>query len=185
MARLRKDEEARTYERMLNPLPPSETLTQRFPAASHGHLFPPTSAEQGEEDEMTYADVNRQMALIANVLISIIACSVAIWKMAWHWDPPARLALSMAGSIIVAVAEVAIYAGYIGRVSEAKAKERKKVEKKTVQESWIIEGRANGLKENGVNTTHKNVKTATKGGSGRASEIPISGLRMRSGLGEK
>jgi hypothetical protein len=185
MARLRKEEEARTYERMLNPAPPSETLTQRFPTASHGHLFPPTSAAQEEEDEMTYADVNRQMALIANVLISIIACSVAIWKMAWHWDTPARLALSMAGSITVAIAEVAIYAGYIGRVSEAKTKERKKVETKTVQESWVIEGRSNGQKEKGGTTSQKSVSTAIKGSSGHASEIPLGGLRMRSGLGEK
>jgi hypothetical protein len=185
MARLRKEEEARSYERMLNPLPPSETLTQRFPAASHGHLFPPISAAQEDEDEMTYADVNRQMALIANVLISIIACSVAIWKMAWHWETPARLALSMTGSIVVAVAEVAIYAGYIGRVSEAKTKERRKVETKTVQESWVIEGRANGLKEKGGQTAQRNIKTAMKEGSGHASELPLGGLRMRSGLGEK
>jgi hypothetical protein len=182
MARLRKEEEARSYERMLNPLPPSETLTQRFPAASYGHLFPPTAADQDEDDEMTYADVNRQMALIANVLISIIACSVAIWKVAWHWNTPQRLALSMAGSLLVAVAEVAIYAGYIGRVSEAKAIERKKVEKKTVQESWVIEGRANG-EEKGNN--QRKTKSVPKGGSGHASDIPLGGLRMRSGLGDK
>jgi hypothetical protein len=170
---------------MLNPQPASETLTQRFPAASHGHLFPPTSATDEEDEEMTYADVNRQMALIANVLISIIACSVAIWKVAWHWATPQRLALSMAGSIIVAVAEVAIYAGYIERVSEAKAKERKKVEKKTVQESWVIEGKGNGQKGKGEKSEQIKTKEGPNKGSGHAVEIPLGGLRMRSGLGEK
>jgi hypothetical protein len=172
MARLRKEEEARTYERMLNPLPPSEALTSRYPAASYGHLFPPTAAEQAEEEEMTYADINRQMALIANVLVSIIACSVAIWKVAWHWNTPQRLALSMAGSIIVAVAEVAIYAGYIGRVSEAKAKERKKVEKKTVAESWVIEGKG---------ASGKGKKAAKP----IVDDISLGGLRMRAARGEK
>jgi len=160
---------------MLNPSPPSETLTQRFPTASYGHLYPPPSQQQGEDDEMTYADINRQMALIANVLISIIACSVAIWKVAWHWNTPQRLALSMAGSLVVAVAEVAIYAGYIGRVSEAKAKEKKKVERKVVKESWVIEAKG-GKKSD----TIRHVK-------GSASNVPFdepsSGLRLREGRG--
>jgi hypothetical protein len=172
MARLRKEEEARTYERMLNPLPPSEALTSRFPAASYGHLFPPTSAELAEEEEVTYADINRQMALIANVLISIIACSVAIWKVAWHWNTPERLALSMVGSIVVAVAEVAIYAGYIGRVSEAKAKEKKKIERKTVSESWVIEGKKDGGK--GKKTTEPVVE-----------DISLGGMRLRAARAEK
>ncbi|KAF2426210.1 hypothetical protein EJ08DRAFT_593973 [Tothia fuscella] len=173
MARLRKDEELRNYERMLNPLPPSEALTSKYPAASYGHLFPPTATELAEDDEVTYADINRQMALIANVLISIIACSVAIWKVAWHWNTPERLALSMAGSIVVAAAEVAIYMGYIGRVAEAKAKEKKKVEKKTIQESWVIEGKKAGGKQ----------KSATTGVAESVSSL--SGLRMRGSRAEK
>ena len=43
-----------------------------------------------------------------------------------------------------AAAEVAIYMGYIGRLSEAKEKEKKKVEKRVVGESWIIEGGKGG-----------------------------------------
>jgi TMEM199 family protein len=168
MARLRKEEEARSYEKMLHP--PSESFASRFSSSSQGHLFPPTQQETSEEDEVTYADINRQMALIANVLISIIACSVAIWKAAWHWEVPARLALSMAGSITVAVAEVAIYAGYLGRIQDAKRVERKKVEKKVVAESWVIEGR----RDAGV----ENVKNMAK-------EIPVAGMRQRTAHGEK
>lgn len=169
MARLRREEESRSYERMLNPLPASEALISRYPTNTYGHLFPPAQTE--EDDEMTYADVNRQMALIANVLISIIACSVAIWKVAWHWNTPARLALSMTGSIVVAVAEVAIYAGYIGRVSEAKTKERKKVEKKTVENSWVIEGK------NGDTGAEKKVGGNTTQSS--AIKNSIAGMRSR------
>jgi uncharacterized membrane protein YcjF (UPF0283 family) len=148
MARLREEEEARKYTQMLNPTPATETFDHRFPQGSHGYLFPPSAPRfENEDEEVTYADINRQMAMIANVLISIIACSVGVWKAAWHWDVPARLALSMFSSILVALAEVAIYMGYIGRLQEAKQKERKKVETKEVAESWVIEGKPNVMKE--------------------------------------
>jgi TMEM199 family protein len=138
MARLRQEEEARAYERMINPPPPTETFRQRFPSSAHGHLFP-SPTRKDDDDEMTYRDVDRQVALIFNVLVSIVACSVAIWVAARHWSTPSRLALSMAGSIVVAVAEVVVYTGYLRRLGEAKDKERKKVERKEIMESWVIE----------------------------------------------
>jgi hypothetical protein len=146
MARLREEEEARKYIQMLNPAPATESFAQRFPNASRGYLFPPAPEQpETEDDEITYADIKRQVAMIANVLISIIACSVGVWKTAWHWDVPERLALSMVSSIVVALAEVAIYAGYIGRLQEARQKERKKVETKEVAESWVIEAKPPGI----------------------------------------
>ena len=138
MARLRAEEEARNYERMLNPPLKPETFAQRYANSPHAHLFPSTAKE--EEDEVTYADVNRQLALILNVLISIIACSVTIWMAARHWSVPPRLALSLSGSGVVAIAEVVIYSGYIRRVKEAKEKEKTKVEHKEIFETWVIDG---------------------------------------------
>jgi hypothetical protein len=124
MARLRREEENMAYQRMVNPhttIPESS----RIPTAD-------------EEDEVTYSDVNRQLGLIINVLVSIIACSVAIWIAARHWSVPQRMALSMFGSVTVAVAEVVIYMGYIRRIKEAKHTEVKKVETKEVVETWVI-----------------------------------------------
>nr|POE75781.1 hypothetical protein CFP56_67800 [Quercus suber] len=142
MQKLRQQEEQRQYERMINPLPPVETFKQRFPnspydfdpATSHGQ-----SATYDVVDEVTYADVNRQMILIINVLVSIVACSIAIWIAARRWSVPQRLALSLSGSSVVAIAEVAIYLGYIKRIEDAKAIEAKVVEQKQVVESWVIE----------------------------------------------
>lgn len=51
-----------------------------------------------------------------------------------------RLALSMSGSLLVGVAEVVVYAGYIRRVGEAKALEKKKKEVKTIVNTWIVGG---------------------------------------------
>ena len=96
------------------------------------------------EDEISYEEVHRQIILIINVLVSIIACSVFIWVAARHWSAPSRLALSMSGSGVVAVAEIVIYSGYVRRVREAKDKERKKPERKEIVGSWVIDGKGKG-----------------------------------------
>ncbi|KAI4732688.1 hypothetical protein E4T50_16747 [Aureobasidium sp. EXF-12298] len=125
MARLRREEENIAYQRLINP-------TSSIPEPARIRV-------EDEEDEVTYTDVNRQLALIINVLVSIIACSVAIWIAARHWSVPQRMALSMFGSGTVAFAEVAIYMGYLRRIKDAKQVEGKKVETKQVVETWVIE----------------------------------------------
>jgi hypothetical protein len=106
---------------------------------------PPTSifssATPRADDEITYADADRQVALIFNVLVSIIACGVAIWVAARHWGTPQRLAFSMVGSLVVAVAEVGLYMLYLRRLQEAKRKERAKKESKSVLSTWTSEKR--------------------------------------------
>lgn len=142
MARLRREEEARSYERMTNPPPPMETFAQRFPAASAAHAFPSSyqniRTSDPDDDGLTFADVDKQMALILNVLLSIVACAGAIWVAARWWNTPARLALSMSGSILVGVAEVVVYSGYIRRVGEAKGKEKGVKEVKEIVNTWVI-----------------------------------------------
>jgi hypothetical protein len=142
MARLRREEEARSYARMINPPPPMETFAQRFPASSAAHAF--SSSHQNintsdpDDDGLTFADVDRQMTLILNVLLSIVACAAAIWVAARWWSTPARLALSMSGSILVGIAEIVVYSGYIRRVGEAKSKEKSVKEIKEVVNTWVV-----------------------------------------------
>ncbi|CZR57722.1 uncharacterized protein PAC_07611 [Phialocephala subalpina] len=142
MAHLRRQEEARSYERMTNPSPPMETFAQRFPMASAAHAFPVSyqsiHTSDPDDDGTTYADIDRQMALVFNVLISIVACAAGIWIAARWWSTPARLALSMSGSMLVGVAEVVVYAGYIRRVGEAKKEERKVKEVKEIVNTWVV-----------------------------------------------
>lgn len=140
MRRLREEEEQRQYERMLNPPAQKETFNQRFPNAASS--FGIGSTVPDEVDEVTYADVNRQMVLIINVLVSIICTSVAVWMAARRWSVPQRMGLAFFSSTLVAVAEVAIYMGYIRRIKESKVKERKQVEKKEIINTWVIDGKA-------------------------------------------
>jgi len=137
MARLRREEEDKAYERMINPPLPAETFSQRFPS-SNAKLFPAAQADIGDDDEVSYTDINRQISLIINVLVSIVACSVAIWLAARHWSTPSRLGLSMGGSGMIGVAEVVVYAGYLRRIKEAKEKGKKEVEIKEIVKTWVI-----------------------------------------------
>lgn len=161
MARLRREEEARTYDRMTNPPPPAESFSQRFPMSSAAHAFgsnhhPTARADPFvETDEVTYADVDRQMAVVFNVLVSIIACAGAIWVVARWWSTPARLALSLSGSFLVGVAEVVVYSGYVRRVAEAKGKEKAKVEIKEVVKTWVVgQEEQNSTKSQNIEVLH-------------------------------
>ena len=140
MSRLGREEEARAYERMINPPLALETFQQRFPYSARPSVFATSQADIGEDEETTFADVNRQMALIINVLVSIVACSVAIWLAARHWSTTSRLGLSMGGSGMVGVAEVAVYAGYIRRLKDAREKSRNQREVKEIIKTWVISG---------------------------------------------
>ncbi|KAA8566192.1 hypothetical protein EYC84_008793 [Monilinia fructicola] len=139
MERLRREEEARAYERMINPPPPMETFAQRFPSASAAHAFTANFPEStnSEDDEVTYADIDRQIAVIFNVIVSIVACAFGLWMAARWWSTPARLALSMSGSLLVGIAEVVVYMGYIRRIGEAKGQAKKLREVKEVMTTWV------------------------------------------------
>jgi len=142
MARLRRQEEERTYDRMTNPSQPMETFSQKYPAASAARAFASShrniGASDPDDDGLTYADVDRQIGLILNVLLSIVACAGAIWVAARWWSTPARLAISMSGSILVGVAEVVVYSGYIRRLGEARGKEKAIKEIKEVVTTWVV-----------------------------------------------
>lgn len=49
-----------------------------------------------------------------------------------------RLALSMGGSMVVGVAEVVVYAGYIRRIGEAKKEAGKLKEVKEIVNTWVL-----------------------------------------------
>lgn len=165
MSRLRREEEARAYERMLNPVPASETFQQRFPASSLAYKN--STAVDFDDDELSYEEVHRQIILIINVLISIICVSVFIWVAARHWSPAKRLGLSMGGSGAIAIAEVVVYSGYVRKVREAKAIEKKKPEVKEILESWVIDGAAKGISSGSL--------------AAGAKDKPDNGFRYRKG----
>lgn len=143
MARLRREEEQRTYERMTNPSSPMETFSQQFPnGANIAQAFaavnrPAREADIGD-DEVTYNDVHRQLMLILNFLASILGVAASLWILARWWSTPARLFLTMGGSILVGIAEVAVYSGYVWHLTEVKKKDKSFKEVKEIVQTWTV-----------------------------------------------
>ncbi|KAF7552534.1 hypothetical protein G7Z17_g4252 [Cylindrodendrum hubeiense] len=140
MARLRHDEEARVYERMMNPQAGSQGFHDRFPSAAHlfAEANKPTNKEDIGDDEVSVSQAHREVTLILNFLVSIAGVAGTLWVTARWWNTPARLFLTLGGSILVAIAEVVVYNGYMWRMGEAKKKQNKVEEVKEVLESWVV-----------------------------------------------
>ncbi|KAI7926701.1 hypothetical protein M0657_003531 [Pyricularia oryzae] len=143
MARLRREEEERAYERMINPPAPTETFGQQFPGARSFAAVnqPHSKADLGDDaEDVTYNDVHRQLMLILNFLVSIIGVGATLWVLARWWSTPARLFLTMGGSLVVGVAEVGVYYFYIWHLTDASRKDKKFKEQKEVVQTWVVEG---------------------------------------------
>lgn len=142
MARLRREEDARAYERMVNPPRPLETFKDRFPnsARAFAAVNSPTSAADLGDDDITYNEAHRQVMLIINFLVSIVGVAATLWVVGRWWSLPARIFLTMGGSIVVAIAEVAVYSSYVWRLGESKQKKAGSSEVKEVVNTWQVGG---------------------------------------------
>ncbi|EGO55660.1 hypothetical protein NEUTE1DRAFT_67492 [Neurospora tetrasperma FGSC 2508] len=143
MARLRREEEERAYERMINPVPPMETFSQRFPsstgmARAFAEANRPTRKEDMGDDDVTYDEVHRQLMLIFNFMVTMLGVAATLWILARWWSTPARIFLTMGGSIIAGVAEVALYSGYVWHLGQAKKKDKTFKEVKEVVQTWVV-----------------------------------------------
>ncbi|KAI0122784.1 endoplasmic reticulum-based factor for assembly of V-ATPase-domain-containing protein [Daldinia grandis] len=149
MARLRHEEEERSYERMLKKALPRESFAQRFPSGPMAHSFaevnrPFRASDIGEDIE--HGDIQKQITLVINFLVSIFGCAVALWLAARWWSVPARLFLSLGGSIVVAIAEVAVYSAYTWRMAEGEKQQKKVKEVKKIVQTWVV-GEGDNAKE--------------------------------------
>jgi hypothetical protein len=142
MARLRREEEQRAYERMTRAPPQAETFSQRYPHAATTHAFAevnrPVRESDTGDDDVTYNDVHRQLMLLLNFVVSILGVAGTLWVVARWWSTPARLFLTMGGSAVVGIAEVALYQGYLWHLGEAKKKEVKVRERREVMQTWVV-----------------------------------------------
>ena len=106
----------------------------------------PSRPEDLGDDDVTYDEVHRQVMLILNFVVSILGVAATLWIVARWWSTPARLFLTMGGSILVGIAEVAVYSGYIWHLGEAKKKEKTFKEVKEVVQTWVVGEDEDGTK---------------------------------------
>jgi TMEM199 family protein len=96
-------------------------------------LLSPQSPSDTDADDIS-------VSLVLNILLSILLCGFAVSWATRYWESmPARIGLSFAAGIVVGVAEVGVYAGYLRRV-ELSGKEEKRRSKREVKR--VIEGKS-------------------------------------------
>lgn len=128
MFRLRAAEEQKTYTALLAQQARDERR------ALYGHADP---SDEGTED-------NISPSLVLNILLSVVMCAVATFQITKWWaggNDGVRVLMSLGTGIVVGVAEVGVYAGYLRKVGEAKAKERKLRERKEVVGEYLGDGK--------------------------------------------
>lgn len=153
MARLRQEAETAAYNRMSTTASVSASSSAKNPFRS---LTAPSSLKAwdlgseptnttAEDEEQSLRDINAQISLIVNVLVSIIACGVTFFLLLGYtrWSNEIKTLASMFGALVVGLAEVVLYFGFMRTVGESKIlneKERRRPEHRTVEETWVIEG---------------------------------------------
>ncbi|PHH90237.1 hypothetical protein CDD83_4205 [Cordyceps sp. RAO-2017] len=140
MARLRREEAARAYQRMTSPTPQLDSFHDRFPTAARtfAEANRPANVADLGDDDITYREVHRQVMLIINFLVSIVGVAATLWVAARWWSVPARLFLTLGGAIVVAIAEVGVYQGYVWRMGEARSKQKAVKEVREVVRTWVV-----------------------------------------------
>lgn len=114
MARLRAEQEQRDYKTMLA----REAYEER-------------RALLGQDPDEEKDDISP--SLVLNILLSVVMCAGAAFYMTRWWpNDGVRVLVSLTTGIVVGVAEVTVYAGYLRKVEESRAKETKLREKKEV-----------------------------------------------------
>lgn len=116
MAKLRLDQERRDYRALL--------------AKQEAESLQAAGAPQ--DDELEGQD-DISPSLVFNMLLSVVMCAVAAFYMTRWWpNDGVRVLVALGVAIVVGVAEVTVYAGYLRKVDESRRKERAKRERKEV-----------------------------------------------------
>lgn len=146
MARLRAEQESRDYQKMLTPATaPSggKNPYTRFAAPKTAAAWDlGIDIKPGDEDTGAMQDIDAQISLIVNVVVSIVACGGAFFLLLRYtgWSDGIRVLASMFGALVVGLAEVVLYASFVRKVGEGKMIERGIKEERSIENTWVIEG---------------------------------------------
>lgn len=139
MNKLRAQQQELEYQRLIHP--------ERSDISSVDDL----------QDALTPAQetkvLKEQLSTIVNIIISVVSVAYATWYWAGSsagLPVASKLLLSLSTSIVILIAEVVIYLGYLNRVSQARTMERAKREKTEVIKSISFAGTNNTRREKGT-----------------------------------
>ncbi|KAK6197317.1 endoplasmic reticulum-based factor for assembly of V-ATPase-domain-containing protein [Scheffersomyces amazonensis] len=125
LLRLKAKEEE--YQRLVNPSPEYSTLYEQD--LSNKEYISPARAHK---------ELKSQLTTIVNIFVSVASVVYAIWywtKSSWNLPDSYRVLLCIFFGLLILVAEVVVYMGYLNKIEEARIRERKKPEVKKIIKS--------------------------------------------------
>lgn len=128
MERLRLEAQEAEYKRLINPAPEHSTLYD----TTNDEYISPVQAHK---------ELKNQLTTIVNVFISVGSVSYAVWywtASSWGLRDSYRVLLTVFFGLLVLVAEVVVYMGYLNKIEEARAREYSKKEVKKVIKSYTL-----------------------------------------------
>lgn len=124
MERLRREAQEQEYNKLINPTPEYNTLYDNS-TIDTSELTP----------AQFHKELKNQLTTIVNILISVASVAYAVWYWtgsSWGLQDSYRVLVSLFFGLLVLVAEVVVYLGYLNKVEDARIREQKKKEVKKV-----------------------------------------------------
>ncbi|KAG7660718.1 VPH2 [[Candida] subhashii] len=125
MQKLRLQAQEEEYNKLINPTSEYSTLYDNSKIDPSSDLTP----------AQFHKEVKNQITTIVNILISVASVAYAVWYWtgsSWGLQDSYRVLMSLFFGILVLVAEVVVYLGYLNKVEDARIRERNKKEVKNV-----------------------------------------------------
>jgi uncharacterized membrane protein len=153
MQRLRREQEEREYMNLLNKGNTAQSMNKEAGGiGKYSFLDEEGSVKRGAASEVK--EVKHQITTIFNIFITVISAGYAVW----YWSGSSmglvdveqyglRILMSLFVGILVLVAEVVVFGGYLRKIDEAKERERNTVEEKVVIDTVVIKSGKSVKKE--------------------------------------
>lgn len=145
MKRLRAEQQENEYRSYLNKEENDMSIIDSIGGYRH--------QEVNKGNGSIAKEVNYQLTTIVNILITTGSVGYAVW----YWSGSSiggmnngyRILLSLLAAIVVLIAEVVIFGGYLRRVDEARTLERAKVETVEIVETLVFQNKSSGIERYG------------------------------------
>lgn len=129
MEHLRLREKEEEYQKLVKPNSAMNTL------------YAPKFDDEQVDTVRQHKETKNHITTMFNIFVSVASVVYAIWywtDSSWGIRDSYRILICLFFGILILVAEVVVYLGYLRRVEEAKVKERNKKEVKKVIRSFTI-----------------------------------------------
>lgn len=178
MTRLRAEAQEKEYRSYLNEFKNSKEspfiMGNTDSIGSYSFLENQLSANSTISFGQATKEVKHQLTTILNILITVGSVGYAVW----YWsgssmgaDAPLRLLLSIGIALLVLVAEVVVFGGYLRKVDDARLKERSKTEIREVTETLVFKGGKKTIKDENEATKASTQESAKITGSSKTTGI--------------